>query len=186
MENRIVRKFKTNAGILDAITGIDENSHSVVLIVHGMMEYKERYRDFWEFLIKNGYGYATFDLPAHGASVAEGKDIGEWPENGFQTSVDAIREITGFLKDEYKKDIYIFGHSLGSFITLGAISDFGNEFKGCALSGSGDKQPAALLGSGKGPQIQAAAQPDVRKLQQKGEGQKNGIRLVVFRRVESG
>lgn len=149
MGKTVIRKFKTNAGGLDAITGFDENCNSVVLTVHGMMEYKERYRDFWDCLLKNGYGYAAFDLPAHGASVPEGKDTGEWPENGFRTSLDAIREITGFLKEEHNKDVYIFGHSLGSFITLGAISEFGNEYAGCALSGSGDKQPAALLGSGK-------------------------------------
>ncbi len=141
-------QFKTNAGKLDTVIKTADGCKAVVLVVHGMMEHKERYKGFCEYLISRGYGFAALDLPGHGASIPEDGEPGDWPENGFETCQRAISEIVEKIKRNHNPNVLIFGHSLGSFITLDAISRNGGAYSGCALSGSGDSQAAFLLKTG--------------------------------------
>ncbi len=57
------------------IRSLGSGLKAVVLLVHGLGEHVQRYRDLSEFLAGNGIGFAGVDLPGHGRSGTERKGI---------------------------------------------------------------------------------------------------------------
>ena len=97
-----------------------ENPKGVVQIIHGMQEHAKRYIPFMKFLQKNGYTVFASDLRGHGKSMnlAPGYSDGDI----FREIVNDQLEITKFLKEKYKTEIILFGHSFGSFIAQNYIT----------------------------------------------------------------
>ena len=67
-----------------------------VLIIHGMMETKERYSEFSEFLANNGYNVFIFDLRGHGDFSAEGKPV--YFEKG-ENAYTILKDMEFFIKN---------------------------------------------------------------------------------------
>ena len=86
-----------------------------VLIIHGMMETKERYSEFSEFLANNGYNVFIFDLRGHGDFSAEGKPV--YFEKG-ENAYTILKDMEFFIKNIIKEEPLILGHSFGSVLTL--------------------------------------------------------------------
>jgi alpha-beta hydrolase superfamily lysophospholipase len=86
-----------------------------ILILHGMMETKERYAEFSEFLANNGYNVFIFDLRGHGDFSTDSRPIYfEKDENAYTI----LKDVEFFTKNIIKETPVIFGHSLGSVLTL--------------------------------------------------------------------
>lgn len=128
---------------------IKEDDSLIVFIVHGLAEHSARYQKLGEALRKNGIGCATLDLPGHGNTAGGLEGRGKWPEDGFDFCVEIVNSGVNNLKEKYGKPIVLFGHSMGSFISLGYIEKYGNALKGCILSGTNDSQASVLIGAGK-------------------------------------
>lgn len=68
----------------------DKDIRGIVQIVHGMSEHKERYLDFMQFFVKEGYICVIHDNRGHGESVKTQEDMGYF----YDTSgMYAVRDI---------------------------------------------------------------------------------------------
>lgn len=88
------------------------NSKSLIQILHGMQEYKERYNDFAEFLVANGYNVLIHDHLGHGKSISAAHPLGDMVAfDAVVKDIDLVRKSVDF-SGEY----ICFGHSMGSFL----------------------------------------------------------------------
>ncbi len=148
------KEYKPIEGITNKLAmyyyvNIPENAKAVVLVIHGMMEHSNRYSHLRESLAREGFGFAAMDLPGHGKSINEDEGPGVWPENGMNNAADEVGDFIRQLKDSFNLPVILFGHSMGSFISLGILERYGNDLSACILSGTNDRQPGLLLNAGK-------------------------------------
>src|SRR5690606_789941 len=82
----------------------------------------------------------------HGGTIQAPDDRGFFAEDkGFEKVVSDMKRLTDIIKEEQPEiPIFIFGHSLGSFLTRRYIQLYGDEIEGAILSGTGGNQ--GLLG----------------------------------------
>jgi len=90
---------------------------AVVILIHGLGEHSQRYRDMSELRAGNGIGFAGVDLPGHGRS--DGK-------KGHIRSYRLTDEMIDILLTECKKTfpgirLILYGHSMGGGILLDYI-----------------------------------------------------------------
>ena len=118
----------------------------VVQLIHGMAEYGSRYDRFAKELVSDGYIVYADDHRGHGKSADSMSDLGYISDNdGFHTMVHDQNEINKFIKSENEGlPVYIFGHSMGSFISQRYMELYGNTVDGVILSGTGGKPNATM------------------------------------------
>lgn len=121
----------------------------IVQIVHGMEEHIDRYNDFATFLARNGFVVGAHDHVGHGKSVADARDLGHITINhGEDVLVDDVDRVRKALFESFEElPYFIFGHSMGSFVTRVYLSEHAQGVKGAVLCGTGN-QPYALARSG--------------------------------------
>lgn len=121
----------------------------VILLVHGMAEHIERYDEFARFLAQNGYIVYGHNQRGHKGSIATYEDYGYMSaDDNFFILVSDVYEIVNKLNKEYQKlPIYLFGHSMGSFVVQRYAQLCGKKINGIILSGSA-KFSKILLFSG--------------------------------------
>jgi alpha-beta hydrolase superfamily lysophospholipase len=122
----------------------------VVQISHGMIEMIERYDDFARFLNKNGYAVIGNDHLGHGLTAGNNSDLGYFcPEKMSATVVSDLHRVTKYAKEKFKnKPIFLFGHSMGSFMARRYMMTYTDELNGVILCGTGS-QSSLILTSGK-------------------------------------
>ena len=118
----------------------------VVQIAHGMAETAARYERFAEFMTKNGYIIYINDHRGHGKTAGSLENAGYLAdEDGFDWMAKDIHQLSGVIKKEHPElPLFLYGHSMGSFVTQRYIMLYGNELKGALLSGSNGKQGLIL------------------------------------------
>lgn len=107
-------------------------SKGSVLIIHGMMETKERYIEFSEFLSSNGYNTFILDLRGHDDFCIDNKPIYFSKDEGTSS---IINDMNIFIKEIIKETPVILGHSFGSVLSLRYAEEY-NETDRIILSGS--------------------------------------------------
>lgn len=121
---------------------------AVVQIAHGMAEHSTRYARFATFLTERGYAVYADDHRGHGKTVSDA-DVG-WAGldgwNGIQADLVVLGEHAR--KEHPGKEMCLFGHSMGSFATLGVMLK-GDHYQAYVLSGS-DEPGGGLAALGKG------------------------------------
>ena len=131
------------------ICWVPENGkvRAVLQIVHGMVEYVDRYDDFARFLCIAVVGD---DHLGHGDSVASQDDWGYFGDNGFECIVNDVRKIQKQFKKRFPGvPYYILGHSMGSFLTRCFLIQYGKEVDGAIIMGTGyHSVPVAVFGKG--------------------------------------
>jgi alpha-beta hydrolase superfamily lysophospholipase len=118
----------------------------IVQVAHGMAETSARYERFAEKLTDTGYIVYANDHRGHGKTANVIENVGYLADkDGFKLLVEDVHKLTEIIKKEYPKlPLFLFGHSMGSFITQRYIMLYGNELKGAILSGSNGKQGIIL------------------------------------------
>lgn len=108
-------------------------------ILHGMGEHGGRYDAFATMLCEQGYFVTVHDHRGHGQTAEMNGKIGYFgDENGFNRVVEDVYEVIQQVRYDYKKvPIYIFGHSMGSFIARRFIQLYSDIVDGCILCGTG-------------------------------------------------
>lgn len=119
---------------------------AVVQLAHGMAEHSARYERFAERLTAAGYaGYAA-DHRGHGQTASSTTpDHGYFADrDGFDTVVADLRTVTDHAREEQAGlPLFLFGHSMGSFLSRAYAIRWGHDLAGLVLSGTaGD--PGAL------------------------------------------
>jgi alpha-beta hydrolase superfamily lysophospholipase len=117
----------------------------IVQIAHGMAEWAGRYSEFAEKLTSAGYLVYANDHRGHGKTAEDTDSIGFLGRDGFNGMVKDLKAVDEVIRKENPElPVFLFGHSMGSFLAQNYISQYGNILKGVILSGSNGKQNLAL------------------------------------------
>ncbi|MEO8017036.1 MAG: lysophospholipase [Pseudomonadota bacterium] len=106
-------------------------AQAALIIVHGMAEHRGRYADAVRRFTHERIACFTFDLRGHGQSPGERTDIAS-----FQLFVDDLMAIRNDVaKHNPGLPLYIWGHSLGSLITVRSVEQHYEGLAGVITSG---------------------------------------------------
>lgn len=113
-------------------------SKAIVQICHGMAEHIERYDDFMSFLCGNGYTVIGYDQRGHGKTAGSIENCGYMDDNNnIEVLVNDIYTVLSYMKENYpNQKIFLFAHSMGSFVSQRFVELYNNEIDGLILSGS--------------------------------------------------
>lgn len=109
-----------------------------ILIIHGVSEHSGRYAPFAEALNQAGYAVYAYDQRGHGQSIAKPEDEGYAGKDGWNHLVSDVFDMVSDIKMEASDlPVYIFGHSMGSFILQGYMHKYQDKqgIAGFILSG---------------------------------------------------
>lgn len=113
----------------------------IIQIIHGMSEHKDRYKHLFKYFSERGYLVVLKEHLHHGHNNIDQKKIGIF-ENDFNQLIEDQVNYTKELKESYPNTpIYIFGHSMGSFIAQEHMKQCYNIVNGYILCGSCYKTP---------------------------------------------
>ena len=119
----------------------------VVQIVHGIAEHVDRYTEFAEYLNSLGYVVVAEDHMGHGLSAGSEKELGYFHGGWFAAIEDTCRLIDLTKKDYPQLPYFLFGHSMGSFMTRSILARYPNlEIAGAVICGTGWLEPPILQG----------------------------------------
>ncbi len=121
----------------------DNDSRGVLVWLHGMAEHGGRYGALAEHLNAQGWHLYCPDHRGHGLSISESCPKGHYGDNdGWQRVVDDACEVLAWAQARHPRlPCVLGGHSMGSFIALGAAEQAGESLAGLVLCGS-DYNPA--------------------------------------------
>jgi len=126
---------------------------AVLLIAHGMAEHGARYERFAASLTADGYVVYCPDDRGHGKTIANDSETGYFTDKGkggFRRIIDDDKEIADEAAKAYPGlPLFLFGHSMGSFVSQGFIALYGSMLSGCVLSGTAGPMPKAVLSAGR-------------------------------------
>jgi alpha-beta hydrolase superfamily lysophospholipase len=124
----------------------DGPAKAIVQVAHGMGEHSERYARFAERLTAAGYAVYANDHRGHGGTARNPGDAGYFADDkGWDAVVSDLHLVSDHAREENPGlPLFLFGHSMGSFLSRAYASRFGADLDGLVLSGTaGD---AGLLG----------------------------------------
>lgn len=128
----------------------EEEILGVICIVHGSCEHSKRYSHFINYLVSNGYIVYSYDLRGHGLSSKKNNEIlGYFGEsNGWNNLIYDLDEIIDLIKNENKGlNLYLLGHSMGSFIVRHYAIMFSKKIDGLIAIGTAHN-PKIILNFG--------------------------------------
>lgn len=108
-------------------------------LIHGMAEHRGRYEDFSKKLVSEGYSVYTYDQTGHGETALENDgQLGHVPlSTGWKGLVDdANTFLETVVSGNSKASLYVFGHSMGSFVARSLITEHRDKVDGAILSGT--------------------------------------------------
>ncbi len=112
---------------------------AVLQIVHGIVEYIERYDEFARFANNAGYLVVGHDHVGHGETVKDPEDYGAFPKN-WQDLITDVHTLQREVSKKYPDIPYIIlGHSMGSFITRLYLAKYGRDVDAAIIMGTGQQ-----------------------------------------------
>lgn len=118
----------------------DSGEYGAVLqIVHGMIEYVERYEEFAFYMTKRGYLVVGHDHLGHGESVASEGDWGYIADkDGDRLMVEDMHKLRTMTQAEHTgMPYFILGHSMGSYLLRKYLTQYGEGLSGALIVGTG-------------------------------------------------
>ena len=118
----------------------------VVQLSHGIAEHIARYDDFARFLAENGYVVVGNDHLGHGKSIGGDDELGFFSENGgWELAVGDMHALHEKTAEEFPGlPYFLFGHSMGSFLTRTYIIHYRTGLTGAVLCGTGQQTDAVI------------------------------------------
>ena len=120
----------------------------VVQIAHGVAEYGARYAPFARFLCGHGFVVVAHDHLGHGQSLIPGGPmvyLGE--KDGWWNVVDDMECLRSRVAKVFPdRPYFLFGHSMGSFLSRTHLIRYPGRLDGCILCGTGHQSPALIAG----------------------------------------
>ena len=131
--------------VLKGFTWKAKNPKANIVLMEGMEEHVSRYDEFAKFLNQHGYSVSAIDTYGQGENVEKDlSNIGVWPKDGFRKQVTAHHMLVESLKKE-GLPVYVFSHSMGSFMGQCYIQMYPGEVNKIVLCGSGGKNPGVAI-----------------------------------------
>ena len=120
-----------------------ENPKAHIVIFEGMEEHLSRYNAFARFLNENGYSVHGLDTYGQGLNIKHKDAPGSWPESGFSKSVKTFGDIEHMLL-KTGLPVYIFAHSMGSFMAQEYLQRFHERVNKVVLCGTDYASPLKM------------------------------------------
>lgn len=110
----------------------------LVQIVHGLAEHAVRYDRFAQALTAAGWAVVAHDHRGHGATASTEADLGTYADrDGWAKVTGDVATVRAAMRAEVPEGpVVLFGHSMGSFISLYAITGDHRGIDRLVLSGS--------------------------------------------------
>ncbi len=113
-------------------------SKGVFQIIHGLCEHSGRYLDFAKALTDVGYIVYAHDQRGHGRTSKNQNKLVHINSGGWNLMIKDCNALTEIIKkDNPNRPVFIFGHSMGSFILRNILQNTTPEVTGAILSGTG-------------------------------------------------
>ena len=123
-----------------------DNPDFILVVATGLAEHAARYNRLSAFLKNHNVQLYCIDHLGQGVYA---NNLGVWPSDGFFECVSNMNSLVDYVHDKNPdKKIVLFGHSMGSFMSLAYVEQFASNINGCILSGTNDQQPFLILNSG--------------------------------------
>lgn len=137
-------EFNSSFGLRRGKKWLIKKAKANVMILEGMEEHVSRYDKFALELNKAGYDVYSLDTFGQGEN-APYDGVGIWPEDGFIKQVDIFAELATEL-NKSGLPLYVFSHSMGSFMGQSLLERHPGIASKYCLCGSGGKNPILGLG----------------------------------------
>ena len=111
----------------------------IVQLLHGMAEHISRYDDFARFLNSHGYIVVGNDHLGHGTSVSSPDMLGHFSDKDGWIHVSNDTRTLQIMTARHFPDMpyFLFGHSMGSFLTRTYLIRFPGTVDGAIICGTG-------------------------------------------------
>ena len=121
--------------ILKALYYKVDNPKANIVIIHGMVEHKERYINLIERLNKANCSVIIADLRGHGESINDNYKLGMI--GSIDMMVDDSYRVLEYIKnDNPAVPIYMYSHSMGTLISRAFIKQYSHFIDKLILSGT--------------------------------------------------
>ena len=116
-------------------------------ISHGMCEYIGRYSWFMKEMAERGFVVFGHDHIGHGDSSAP-EEYGYFAEkDGYRYLIQDIFRMSSIVQEKYPNlPLYLFGHSMGSFVSRLTLPKYASKLSGVILCGTSGPNPMAKAG----------------------------------------
>ena len=137
--------------MLHGITWTPEGEiKAAIQLVHGMVEFIDRYDEFARFLCSQGIAVMGHDHLGHGLSAGHDDDLGFFAREGGE---DLLIQDMVMITDEMKWKFpcvpyFILGHSMGSFCLRKYLTRYSDQVDGAIIMGTGEV-PMPLISAAK-------------------------------------
>ena len=121
-----------------------DNPDAIVIIVTGMAEHSKRYDDFATFL--NKHNYSVYCIDHYGQGIGKNGELGNPGRDYFFKMQETIKEFILKMKGDTGLKVYLFAHSMGSFVTQGFIEKYSRIVDKIVLCGSNGRNPLVKFG----------------------------------------
>jgi alpha-beta hydrolase superfamily lysophospholipase len=127
------------------LPGPGQKLKAIVQIAHGMAETADRYERFALALTAAGYMVYVNDHRGHGRTAKTLDQVGYMGQDGFNWAVEDMYRLNRIIQAGYPGlPVFLFGHSMGSFLAQQYICRYGTGLKGAILSGTSGNQGFVL------------------------------------------
>ena len=111
--------------------------NGIVQLIHGFGEHSRRYIHMISAFLDAGYIVAADDHVGHGKTAMVNNAWGDWGDKGCHTMMEDEHTLKEIVCEKYPNlPYFLFGHSMGSFITRDFITKYGNELNGATICGT--------------------------------------------------
>ena len=144
----IAFKSPVDGLLIDAILAVPEGeAKGVIVMAHGIAEYKERYLKMMEIFTGAGFACAINDHRGYGKSVKDASDYGYTYSAGAEGTVKDFAEMERIVSRRFPGvKIYLYGNSMGTLVVLNHLKHACTRISGVVLSGLPVNTPAAAAG----------------------------------------
>lgn len=109
----------------------------IVQLIHGFGEHSRRYLHMISAFLDADYIVAADDHVGHGKTAMVNGVWGDWGETGPHTMMEDEHSLKEIVCEKYPDlPYFLFGHSMGSFITRDFIAKYGDELAGATICGT--------------------------------------------------
>ena len=109
----------------------------IVQLIHGFGEHSRRYLHMISAFLDADYIVAADDHVGHGKTAIENNVWGDWGDKGPHTMMEDEHSLKEIVCEKYPDlPYFLFGHSMGSFITRDFIAKYGDELAGATICGT--------------------------------------------------
>ena len=114
----------------------------IIQLIHGFGEHSRRYLHMITTFMENGYIVAADDHVGHGKTALENDKWGDWGDKGYTTMVEDEKKLHDLVVEKYPRlPYFMFGHSMGSFITRMYMARYGEDLYGATICGTTGEWP---------------------------------------------